>query len=201
MGEKQMKNWEKIGLVISFIALIIVAVLYGKAKQENRNLNAEIEDLKNQIKKDSIASITNSTPAYIPEGVPVAEPNENSENEPPQTEFHRNPENVTIEVLEDTITRESAEILITDKNEDFYGWGEDFRLEKKRNGNWEKMETLGDNLIFNALAYLPKENGELKMKVKYGNYYGTLENGIYRIVKSVYDGGYIDLYSNEFEIK
>ena len=63
------------------------------------------------------------------------------------------------------------------------------------------METLGDNLIFNALAYLPKENGELKMKVKYGNYYGTLENGIYRIVKSVYDGGYIDLYSNEFEIK
>lgn len=196
-----MKNWEKVGLIIVLLALVIVAVLYINTKQENKNLSSEIENLKNQIKKDSIASITNSTPAYIPEGIPVAEPNENLENEPLQTEFERNPENVTIEVLEDTITRESAEILITDKNEDFYGWGEDFRLEKKKNGNWERMETVGDNLIFNALAYLPKESGELKMKVNYGAYYGTLENGVYRIVKSVYDGGYIDLYSNEFEIK
>lgn len=196
-----MKNWEKVGIVISLVVLVIVAVLYINTKQQNKSLNREIEDLKNQIKKDNLASVTNSTSAYIPEGMPVAEPNENLESEPPQTEFHRNLENVTIEVLEDTITRESAEILITDKNEEFYGWGEDFRLEKKKNGNWERMETVGDNLIFNALAYLPKENGELKMKVNYGKYYGTLENGIYRIVKSVYDGEEIDLYSNEFEIK
>ena len=32
-------------------------------------------------------------------------------------------------------------------------------------------------------------------------YYGILKRGIYRIVKPVYDNGYIDLYSNEFEIK
>ena len=39
------------------------------------------------------------------------------------------------------------------------------------------------------------------MKVDYGKYYGTLESGIYRIVKPIYDKKYIDLYSNEFEIK
>ncbi len=201
MGEKQMKNWEKIGFVISFVVLVIVAILYMNVRQENKNLNREIQDLKNQMKQDEIASVTNSTPAYIPEGIPVANPNENSESEPPQTEYNRSPENVTIEVLADTITREMAEILITDKNEDVYGWGENFHLEKKVNGNWEKLEMTSDKLAFNALAYLPNENGELKMKVNYGKYYGTLENGIYRIVKSVYDGEEISLYSNEFEIK
>lgn len=201
MGEKQMKNWGKIGFVISFIALIIVVILYMNVRQENKNLNREIQDLKNQMKQDEIASVTNSTPAYIPEGIPVANPNENSESEPPQTEYNRSPENVTIEVLADTITREMAEILITDKNEDVYGWGENFHLEKKVNENWEKLEMTSDKLTFNALAYLPNENGELKMKVNYGKYYGTLENGIYRIVKSIYDGEEITLYSNEFEIK
>lgn len=196
-----MKNWEKIGLIVNFIVLVIVIILYMNVRQENKNLNGEIQDLKNQMKQDEIASVTNCTPAYIPEGIPVADPNENSESEPPQTEYNRSPENVTIEVLADTITREMAEILITDKNEDVYGWGENFHLEKKVNGNWKKLETTSDKLTFNALAYLPNENGELKMKVNYGKYYGTLENGIYRIVKSIYDGEEIDLYSNEFEIK
>lgn len=196
-----MKNWEKIGLIVNFIVLVIVIILYMNVRQENKNLNGEIQDLKNQMKQDEIASVTNCTPAYIPEGIPVADPNENSESEPPQTEYNRSPENVTIEVLADTITREMAEILITDKNEDVYGWGENFHLEKKVNGNWKKLEMTSDKLTFNALAYLPNENGELKMKVNYGKYYGTLENGIYRIVKSIYDGEEIDLYSNEFEIK
>lgn len=196
-----MKNWEKIGLIVNFIVLVIVVILYMNVRQENKNLNAEIQDLKNQMKQDEIASVTNCTPAYVPEGIPVADPNENSESEPPQTEYNRSPENVTIEVLADTITREMAEILITDKNEDVYGWGENFHLEKKVNENWEKLEMTSDKLTFNALAYLPNENGELKMKVNYGKYYGTLENGIYRIVKSIYDGEEIDLYSNEFEIK
>lgn len=196
-----MKNWEKIGLIVNFIVLVIVIILYMNVRQENKNLNAEIQDLKNQMKQDEIASVTNCTPAYVPEGIPVADPNENSESEPPQTEYNRSPENVTIEVLADTITREMAEILITDKNEDVYGWGENFHLEKKVNENWEKLEMTSDKLTFNALAYLPNENGELKMKVNYGKYYGTLENGIYRIVKSIYDGEEIDLYSNEFEIK
>lgn len=196
-----MKNWEKIGLIVNFIVLVIVVILYMNVRQKNKNLNGEIQDLKNQMKQDEIASVTNYTPAYVPEGMPVADPSKNLESEPPQTEYNRSPENVTIEVLTDTITREMAEILITDKNEDVYGWGENFHLEKKVNENWEKLEMTSDKLTFNALAYLPNENGELKMKVNYGKYYGTLENGIYRIVKSIYDGEEIDLYSNEFEIK
>ena len=58
-------------------------------------------------------------------------------------ELNRNPENVTIEVDESTVSAESVSITI----------------------------------------------------------YGKLSNGIYRIVKPVYDNGYIDIYSNEFEIK
>ena len=82
--------------------------------------------------------------------------------------FNREIKNVTIEVLKDTVTNKSLEILITDNNQDYYSWGVDFRIQQKL--NIEK-------------------------------YYGELPNGTYRVVKSVYDKGYVDIYSDEFEIK
>ena len=43
---------------------------------------------------------------------------------------------------------------------------------------------------------------QLKQKVNWAYIYGELDAGKYRIVKPVYSGEeYIDLYSNEFEIK
>ena len=218
-----MKNFKKVGLSVVIIGLIvllgIMTYLYLDMRNTARNnldellqnaenysyemgeLNNEIDALKNQINKTGIASVTNTTPAYIPEGMPVANVNDDVGTKAVDLEFNRSPENVTIEVLKDTVTRETAEILITDKNEHTYGWGENFSLQKKVNGNWEELNTLSDDLTFNALAYLPDENHQLKMKVSYGKYYGALEDGIYRIVKSVYDGKYINLYSDEFEVR
>ena len=45
------------------------------------------------------------------------------------------------------------------------------------------------------------ENNKLTKKLDLQHYSGKLNNGIYRIVKPVYDNGYIDIYSDEFEIK
>ena len=66
-----------------------------------------------------------------------------------------------------------------------------------------EMEELNPikELSFIELAYEVGENNQLKLKTDYGKYYGTLEKGIYRIVKPVYDKHYINLFSNEFEIK
>lgn len=218
-----MKNSKKIivssVIIVLVVCLGIMTFLYWNMRNTAKNnleellksaeqhskevgeLNNEIDSLKNQINKNGIASVTNATLPYVPENIPVANKTENSETKPSEIEFHRNPENVTIEVLKDTVTKEKAEILITDKNENCYGWGEDFRLQKKENGNWEDLKMVSDRLAFNALAYLPDENQQLKMTVNYAEYYGNLENGIYRIVKPVYDREYIDLYSDEFEIK
>ena len=142
---------------------------------------------------------SNTTAPYIPDGMNIADGNE--EKIPvTEKEYNRDVNNVTIEVLKDTITNKSVEILITDNNQDYYGWGVDFRVQKKINNKWEELNSIRE-LSFIEIAYAVDENNQVKMKVDYGKYYGTLENGIYRIVKPIYDNGYIDLYSNEFEIK
>lgn len=144
--------------------------------------------------------LSNSTEPYIPEGMEIAD---GSEIRVPanEIEYNREPENVTIEVLEDTETKESVEIIITDNNEDKYGWGVDFRVQKKKKDKWVDLKYVSDDVSWIAIAYLPDENNQIKQKLNIKEYYGKLSKGTYRIVKSVYDNGYIDLYSNEFEIK
>lgn len=119
----------------------------------------------------------------------------------PMGNSEKNPENVTIEVLKDTISNKTAEILITDNNKEQYGWGVEFRVQQKVNGEWKELDYISDDLSWIEIAYELDENNQVKMKVNFEKYYGTLESGTYRIVKPVYDNRYIDLYSNEFEIK
>ena len=176
-------------LVIVVLAIILVfAVILGvffKTKSENNN---------------NIEKSNTSTSSYIPNGVNVADENEigTPANE---LKFNRSKENVTIEVLQDTITKEKVEILITDNNEDHYGWGVEFRVQEKVNGEWKDLEYISDDLSWIDIAYELNENNQLTQKLDILKYYGELESGTYRIVKPVYDNGYIDIYSNEFEIK
>ena len=151
-----------------------------------------------ETNKDTYNS--NTTAPYIPSGLNVA--NGNEVNIPAESiEYNRDIKNVTIEVLEDTITNKSLEILITDNNEDYYGWGVDFKVQKKVNREWKNLEYVSDDLVWNSIAYLPNEDNQIKQKIDIEKYYGKLGNGTYRVAKSVYDKGYIDIYSNEFEIK
>ena len=213
-------------VIISFlvIALAIMTLLYFetlKMAKDNLNqvLNAanetfeankrihELEDELNSYKNSSVTENTTnsinktaSSEPYIPEDMPVENSNDNSEIKASDIKFNRKPENVTIKVLEDTVTNESVEILITDNNEDSYGWGKSFRLQKKVNNVWKDVEPTND-LIFESIGYNLDSNKQLTLKVNYGKYYGTQKTGTYRIVKTVYDNEYIDLFSNEFKIK
>lgn len=114
---------------------------------------------------------------------------------------NRNPNNVIIKVDNTTIKPESVSITITDNNENQYGWGVEFRVQEKVNGEWKNLNYISDNLSWIDIAYQLDEDKQLTQKLDIEKYYGKLSNGIYRIVKPVYDNGYIDIYSNEFEIK
>ena len=116
-------------------------------------------------------------------------------------ELNRNPENVTIEVDESTVSAASVSITITDNNENHYGWGVEFRVQQKIDGKWEDLQYISDDLAWIDIAYELNEDNQLTQKLDIEKYYGKLSNGIYRIVKPVFDNGYIDIYSNEFEIK
>ncbi len=200
-------------LIILFIfmfALLLQTKMELKNKQNLFNISSnELNDANNTINKlqkelndyknvSVTTNIINNKP-YIPNNMNV-DTNENTTTTDLRTEFNRTPEKVTIDVLEDTITRQSATILITDNNVEKYGYGSNFRLQKKVNNIWEELKEI-NTLNFIAISYQVDENNHLRLDTNYGNYYGELKDGIYRIVKSVYDNGYIDLYSNEFEIK
>ena len=123
------------------------------------------------------------------------------ENLQSSEEFNRSPENVTIEVDNTTVSPESVSITITDNNEEPYGWGVEFRVQQKVNEEWVELQYISDELAWIDIAYEVNEDNQLTLKLDIEQYYGKLSNGIYRIVKPVYDNGYIDIYSNEFEIK
>ncbi len=123
------------------------------------------------------------------------------ENLQANEEFNRSPEKVTIEVDNTTVSPENVSIIITDNNEEPYGWGVEFRVQKKVNEEWEDLQYVSDDLAWIDIAYEVNEDNQLTQKLDIEQYYGKLSNGIYRIVKPVYDNGYMDIYSNEFEIK
>lgn len=151
-------------------------------------------------KQDTDYSSNNTTEPYIPEGLNVVNGNE-IEIPAESIEYNRDPKNVTIEVIEETISNTSVEILITDNNEDHYGWGVQFRVQEKVNEEWKDLKYISDDVSWIAIGYLISEGNQLTLKVNIEEYYGKLDKGIYRIVKPVYDNGYVDIYSNEFEIK
>lgn len=148
--------------------------------------------------KDSYSS--NIVLPYIPDGMDVADENE-VRIPADKIEYSRDVKNVTIEVLKDTITAKSLEILITDNNEDYFGWGVDFKVQKKVDGEWKELKAISDDLVWNSIAYLPNKDNQIKQTINIEKYYGKLDKGIYRIAKSVYDKKNIEIYSNEFEIK
>lgn len=173
--------------ILVAVIVILIIVVIGLAVVLSNNNGKKTET-------------SNNTNSYIPEGVNIADENEIG-TPADEVEFNRNPENVTIEILSDTISNTSVEILITDNNVDQYGWGVEFRVQEKVDNEWKDLDYISDDLAWIDIAYELNEDNQLTEKLDIEKYYGKLNNGIYRIVKPVYDGEYIDIYSNEFEIK
>lgn len=122
-------------------------------------------------------------------------------HEQKDTKSARSPSNVIIKAGSATINPESVSITITDNNKEHYGWGVEFRVQEKVNGEWKDLKYISDDLSWIDIAYELNEDNQLTQKLDIEKFYGKLSNGTYRIVKPVYDNGYIDIYSNEFEIK
>lgn len=104
---------------------------------------------------------------------------------------------VMLEILEDTITNESATLIITDNNGVPFEFGEYFEIEKKENNEWDELDYLAEKKYL-LLAYKRDENNQYKFVINWKDEYGILPSGIYRIVKYSND---IKFCSNEFEIE
>ena len=198
-------------IIILVVALGIMTKMYFDMKKsselglesalENANLLVEANKRIDQLEKileaeNNISTVTNSTPAHVVENPDVVNDNQNgSDNK--TLDIRKFPEKVSLKVLEETITRDGATLVITDENEEPYGYGEDFILEVKKGDSWTKVEFLPDT-IWKSLAYVPNDEGILTMKLDFKDCFGSLEDGIYRVVKTILG---VNIYSNEFEIK
>lgn len=113
---------------------------------------------------------------------------------------NRNDENVSIKINENT--KEGATIVVEDKNKVPHIWLEEYKIRVKVNDEWqdlEEKETQGENSQ-NVIGL--DENGILEQKLNWESRYGSLENGIYKIVKHAITPAQ-DIYfdTEEFEIK
>ena len=103
--------------------------------------------------------------------------------------------NVSMEITE--VTPTGITLIITDTNKEHYMYGDWFVIEKEINGKWYKVDTIRDDIAFNAIGYSPNKNNHLNFEYRWESIYGKLPNGSYRIVLMV--GTYYS--AAEFEIK
>lgn len=220
-GEWEIKMKKSIKVILSIIiifltiALCIMTYLFFDMRNSVKNnlqsllntaeemvvLNRRIQELEDKLVNTTvIVSTTNTTNSYNPKGVSIVnEPvDRNTVVEPENS--NRKSELVTLEIDKDTLSKVGVTLIITDNNEKSYGWGQGYIVQKKVNNEWNDLEP-NEPMVVNDIAYTLDENNQWKYKIDWSNYYGKLENGTYRIKKNVYDDGYIDLYSDEFEIK
>lgn len=112
--------------------------------------------------------------------------------------FNKGASDITMTIKEGTLTRTSATVIIRDKNKE-HGYGENYSIEKKENEEWKPVKQIGTYFV--KMVSIGTLTGELKFDLDWSERYGELENGEYRIVKTLdTKGGKLELYA-EFVIE
>lgn len=108
---------------------------------------------------------------------------------------------IKLEIDDSTISNKGLTLVITDNNKPAGSWGPGYEIMKLENeDHWITLKP-NEDVAFNEIAYVLDENNQWHYKVDWTNFYGELETGTYKIKKSVYNNGYVDLYSNQFVIE
>lgn len=181
-----MKKTYIIGIIIlMIIAIIFLVLLYNKDNNNNSN-NTKVEAMlfnvpnSNNIIVDKYANLT------------VEQRDELGAK--------RSVEKVSLQIQDGTLTKEGATIVITDRNEYTYSYGEDYTIKKLENGEWSSLKQIkGYNI--NDIAHLTDENGQVVMEFNWKDRYGELENGKYRLLMEINSGDPDTTIYTDFEIK
>lgn len=93
--------------------------------------------------------------------------------------------NVSMVIKDGTLTRKSGTIIITDLGGKDYVYGQEYRIDKKEYGYWNALEPITENYAWDLIGYKVDKNNILELNQNWEWLYGELEDGEYRIVKSV----------------
>lgn len=93
---------------------------------------------------------------------------------------------VTMEVKEKTLTKSGATIIMQNKTNAEFTYGEPYHLEIKHEDSWHILELEPNNdLFFTMPAYTLKANESVEKEYNWEHGYGKLKKGTYRLVKDI----------------
>lgn len=115
-------------------------------------------------------------------------------------------QNVNLSVKEGTLTNSSVTLILKNDSKTNYSYSEPYYIEQKKDNNWQKLETIHDE-VFNQPAWGLASGKSVEINISWVYSYGQLESGKYRIVKEIFKSSSANINNNvsfnvyaEFEI-
>lgn len=97
---------------------------------------------------------------------------------------------VSMTIKDGTLTKKEATIIITDMSSRNNIYGEEYRIDKLVNGEWQELEIIFEgNYGWTSIGYSVGGDNRLELEVNWEWLYGELEPGDYRIVKTTSEPG------------
>lgn len=178
-----MKRNNKIILICGLLLIILIVLatfLYSKNGKEHENI--VVLNAVNDTNVDMVDRYANLTSEEID-----------------KLTSERTLDKVSMEIKEGTLTNKGATIIITDRNELPYSYGEAYKLEKLEEKEWKALW----NIYYakNDIGYIIGRDEKTEIDLNWEEYYKELEKGKYRIIMQVIPGDDNTIISTEFEIK
>lgn len=93
---------------------------------------------------------------------------------------------ITMTIKENTLTKTSATIIITDTTNNNNIYGGYYRIDKFEDNVWKPLDIIyKGNYGWTAIGYLLDKDNKLEMDINWSTLYGELNKGKYRIVKEI----------------
>ena len=185
LGKDNKKTVIVLVVIIVVLVAIIVYLLLNNGSKDNsseNNYSNTANFLANRtanVAKDGYVVIdannTNtSTSAYVDRYANLTTEQINKMIE------ERSMDNVSIAIKEGTLTKEGATIVVTDKNDYTYRYGEEFNIQKQEDGEWKDLQTK-DMYFLNDTNNLIREDRTTQIILNWKYKYGELEAGHYKL--------------------
>ncbi len=173
-----MKNNKKTVIVLVVVIVVLIAIIVYLLLNNTDNKSTNTTTSQNATSEGYVVinATPNSTrvPLYTDRYANLTSEQINEMIE------ERSMDKVSIVIKEGTLTKEGATIVVTDKNDYPYSYGEHFNIQKLEDGGWKDVQTIGTYYI-NDIAHLIKEDRTTEIKLNWKDRYGELETGHYKL--------------------
>lgn len=92
-------------------------------------------------------------------------------------------EGVSMEIKKGTLSDKGLTVVITDTSNRENIYGSFYKVEKYKDNEWVELNSKTP-MVFNEMAFYPNEEHKVEFDINWLAYYGRLNSGKYRLVKS-----------------